>query len=263
MVELLGEHYGVDDAATDAGTIGYEILTALGARYHRDLPRSRRDEPSGMTDSLRDDRRGISRLPRRGRAARAALRGQALAAAFSPPYFPRLIVRQVLYIGYFSLPVVGLTALFTGMVLALQIYTGFSRFNAESAIATVVVLVDDPRTGAGHRRPDGGRTGRRRDGGRDRHHARHRADRRADHACRPIRCNYLVRAAADRRAGDACRCWSLVADIIGVFGGYLVGVYKLELQPGHLPAPRPSSTSRRSTSSPAWSRPRCSASSSR
>jgi alanine racemase len=35
MVELLGAHYGVDDAATDAGTIGYEILTALGARYHR------------------------------------------------------------------------------------------------------------------------------------------------------------------------------------------------------------------------------------
>ena len=34
-VELLGEHYGVDDAAADAGTIGYEILTALGSRYHR------------------------------------------------------------------------------------------------------------------------------------------------------------------------------------------------------------------------------------
>jgi alanine racemase len=35
MVELLGAHYGVDDAAADAGTIGYEILTSLGARYHR------------------------------------------------------------------------------------------------------------------------------------------------------------------------------------------------------------------------------------
>jgi alanine racemase len=35
MVELLGAHYGVDDAATGAGTIGYEILTALGARYYR------------------------------------------------------------------------------------------------------------------------------------------------------------------------------------------------------------------------------------
>ena len=34
-IELLGPHYGVDEAAADAGTIGYEILTALGARYHR------------------------------------------------------------------------------------------------------------------------------------------------------------------------------------------------------------------------------------
>jgi len=34
-VELLGAQYGIDDAAADAGTIGYEILTALGARYHR------------------------------------------------------------------------------------------------------------------------------------------------------------------------------------------------------------------------------------
>ncbi len=35
MIELLGSAYGVDDAAVDAGTIGYEILTSLGARYHR------------------------------------------------------------------------------------------------------------------------------------------------------------------------------------------------------------------------------------
>ena len=35
LIELIGPHYGVDDAAADAGTIGYEILTALGARYHR------------------------------------------------------------------------------------------------------------------------------------------------------------------------------------------------------------------------------------
>ena len=35
MIELLGVGHGVDDAAANAGTIGYEILTALGARYHR------------------------------------------------------------------------------------------------------------------------------------------------------------------------------------------------------------------------------------
>ena len=34
-IELLSDEYGVDQAAADAGTIGYEILTALGRRYHR------------------------------------------------------------------------------------------------------------------------------------------------------------------------------------------------------------------------------------
>lgn len=59
---------------------------------------------------------------------------------FRPPFFPKLMGRQFMDIGYYSLPVVGMTALFTGMVLALQSYTGFARFNAESAIAGVVVL---------------------------------------------------------------------------------------------------------------------------
>ena len=50
-----------------------------------------------------------------------------------PPFYPRLIGHQMIEIGYYSLPVVGLTAtLFTGMVLALQSYYRlFARFNAE------------------------------------------------------------------------------------------------------------------------------------
>ena len=59
---------------------------------------------------------------------------------FAPPVYLRLTGKQMMVIGYFSLPVVGLTALFTGMVLALQIYLGSSRFNAESAVAWIVVL---------------------------------------------------------------------------------------------------------------------------
>ena len=57
-----------------------------------------------------------------------------------PPFYPSQLGRQFFEVGYLSLPVVGLTAIFTGMVLALQSYSGFSRFSAESAIATVVVL---------------------------------------------------------------------------------------------------------------------------
>jgi alanine racemase len=35
FIELLNEAHGVDAAAAEAGTIGYEVLTALGRRYHR------------------------------------------------------------------------------------------------------------------------------------------------------------------------------------------------------------------------------------
>jgi phospholipid/cholesterol/gamma-HCH transport system permease protein len=66
--------------------------------------------------------------------------GVALGHMARPPFYPRLIGRQMIEIGYFSLPVVALTTLFSGMVLALQSYTGFARFSAEGAIATVVVL---------------------------------------------------------------------------------------------------------------------------
>ncbi len=73
-----------------------------------------------------------------GRVAFFAL--TSVVACARPPYYFRLIGRQMLAMGYYSLPVVGLTALFTGMVLALQIYVGGSRFNAESAVATIVVI---------------------------------------------------------------------------------------------------------------------------
>ena len=59
---------------------------------------------------------------------------------FRPPFYPALIGRQMIEIGYFSLPVVALTTIFSGMVLALQSFTGFARFSAEGAVATVVVL---------------------------------------------------------------------------------------------------------------------------
>lgn len=66
--------------------------------------------------------------------------GASIGHCLRPPLYLRQVFRQMIDIGYFSLPVVGLTALFTGMVLALQSNTGFSRFEAEGAIATVVVL---------------------------------------------------------------------------------------------------------------------------
>jgi phospholipid/cholesterol/gamma-HCH transport system permease protein len=65
---------------------------------------------------------------------------EGLSHLFRPPFYWRLFGRSLLEIGYYSLPVVALTAVFTGMVLALQSYTGFSRFSAQGAVANLVVL---------------------------------------------------------------------------------------------------------------------------
>ncbi len=74
-------------------------------------------------------------------AGRVALFGAAgLSHVFRPPFYGRMFGRAMIEIGFFSLPVVALTAIFTGMVLALQSSTGLARFSAESAVASLVVL---------------------------------------------------------------------------------------------------------------------------
>jgi len=64
----------------------------------------------------------------------------ALTHCLAPPIYFRLMMRQFMRIGYFSLPVVGLTALSTGAVLALQIYIGGNRYGAEAIVPQIVVL---------------------------------------------------------------------------------------------------------------------------
>ena len=59
---------------------------------------------------------------------------------FRPPLDLRNLLKQVEYVGIKSIPVVLITGGFTGMVLALQSYTGFKRFNAEAFVGTVVAL---------------------------------------------------------------------------------------------------------------------------
>jgi phospholipid/cholesterol/gamma-HCH transport system permease protein len=65
---------------------------------------------------------------------------RAVSAIFSPPYFVGQLGRQCFQIGYLSLPVIGLTAVFIGAALALNIYVGGARFNAESFVPNIVVL---------------------------------------------------------------------------------------------------------------------------
>lgn len=57
-----------------------------------------------------------------------------------PPYYPAEFGRQLLGIGYFSLPVVGMTALFTGAALALQINAGGGQIASEVLVPSVVAI---------------------------------------------------------------------------------------------------------------------------
>src|SRR6266478_8819306 len=155
--------------------------------------------------------------------------GQALRAGLTPPYYPRIILRQIVYIGYYSLPVVGLTALFTGMVLALQSYTGFSRFNAESAVATVVVLSVTRELGpviAGLM--VAGRVGAAMAAEIGTMRVTEQIDALTTLSTDPLRYLVLPRLLAGL---ITLPLLVIVADIIGVFGGYLVGVYRLGFNP--------------------------------
>jgi phospholipid/cholesterol/gamma-HCH transport system permease protein len=129
--------------------------------------------------------------------------------------------------GYYSLPVVGLTALFSGMVLALQSYTGFMRLMADSgsSIATVVVLsmtrelgpvlgglMVAGRMGAAMAAEVGTM----------------RVTEQID-ALQTLSTNAFKYLVAPRLwAGFLMLpCLVFVADIIGVFGGFIVGTFKL------------------------------------
>ena len=66
--------------------------------------------------------------------------GQTVSHLARPPFYFREFGHALVQIGYFSLPVVGLTALFTGGALALQIYAGGSRFDAQAVVPQIVAI---------------------------------------------------------------------------------------------------------------------------
>ncbi len=70
----------------------------------------------------------------------AIFAAQVIGHLVRPPFYPREFLHALLQIGWFSLPVVGLTAVFTGGALALQIYSGGARFNAEAVVPSIVAI---------------------------------------------------------------------------------------------------------------------------
>ncbi len=155
--------------------------------------------------------------------------GLGISHCIVPPWYPRLILRQIMDIGYFSLPVVGLTAVFTGMVLALQSYTGFSRFEAEGAIAGIVVLTVTRELGpvlAGLM--VAGRVGAAIAAEIGTMRVTEQIDALTTLSTNPFK--YLV-APRLIAATLTLPVLVLVADVIGVMGGYVVSIHKLGFNP--------------------------------
>lgn len=156
---------------------------------------------------------------------------KAIYHAVTPPFYFKNFLKQLLDMGFYSLPVVGLTTIFAGMVIALQSYSGFARFGAENAIASVVLisvtrelapvlsaLMVAGRIGAAMAAEIGTMK------------VTEQIDALVTLSTNPFK--YLF----------APRLWAglvvlpllvLFGDVIGIFGGYIVGVYKLGFNPAN------------------------------
>ena len=157
--------------------------------------------------------------------------GSALVWMFRPPWYGRQIVRLMVDIGYFSLPVVGLTTMFSGMVIALQSYTGTERFSAEgeASVATVVVLIITRELGpvlAGLM--VAGRIGAAMAAEIGTMRVTDQIDALDTLSTRPMQ--YLI--APRVIAATLCLPFLvIIGDIIGVFGGYVIAIYQLGFSP--------------------------------
>lgn len=148
-----------------------------------------------------------------------------VSSSLKPPIYFKAVFHQFLSIGFYSLPVVAMTAFFSGAVLALQSYTGFSRFSAESSIATVVVLSITRELGpvlAGLM--VAGRVGASIAAEIGTMRVTEQIDALYTLSTDPIKYLVFPRVVA---AVIMLPCLVLIGDIIGVMGGYLVSVYKL------------------------------------
>jgi phospholipid/cholesterol/gamma-HCH transport system permease protein len=154
----------------------------------------------------------------------------AFSGILRPPFYTKMLLRQLVEIGYYSLPVVGMTAIFTGAVLALQSYSGFSRFNAESSIAIVVVLSITRELGpvmAGLM--VAGRIGAAYAAEIGTMRVTEQIDALTTLSTDPYKYLVLPRLLAGILMLPFL---VLIADIIGVFGGYMVAIHALDFTPG-------------------------------
>ena len=149
----------------------------------------------------------------------------ALINIFRSPLYLKPTLAQMVEIGYYSLPVVGLTAIFTGAVLAIQSYVGFARFSAEGAIANVVILSITRELGPVMAAlMVSGRVGASMAAEIATMRITEQIDALITLSTNPIKYLVTPRIIA---AVFMLPCLVVVADIIGVLGGYLIAVYHL------------------------------------
>ena len=150
---------------------------------------------------------------------------RALYSCVTPPFYPKLLMKQIVEIGFYSLPVVGLTTVFAGMVIALQSYSGFARFGAEGAVASVVLIsVTRELAPVLSALMVAGRIGAAMAAEIGTMRVTEQIDALTTLSTNPFK--YLV---APRLIAGVIvlPILVLIGDVIGIFGGYIVGVYKL------------------------------------
>ena len=155
--------------------------------------------------------------------------GQTLYHCVTPPFYLGAIGRQMIEIGFYSLPVVALTTLFSGMVIALQTYEAVSQFSAEGAVAMVVrvaVIRELAPVMAGLM--VAGRIGAAMAAEIGTMRVTEQIDALSTLSTNPFK--YLI--APRVLAGIVMLpILVLIGDVIGICGGYMIGVYKLGFNP--------------------------------
>ena len=156
--------------------------------------------------------------------------GQAVVAMVTPPFKLTALVDRIHYIGFRSLIIIVLTGTFTGMVLGLQLYLTLSRFGSEAflgpAVALALIRELGPVLAA---LMVTGRAGSALTAELGIMRITEQIDAMTVMALNPMR--YLV--APSILAGIiAFPLMTAVFDVVGILGGYLVGVELLGLSAG-------------------------------
>lgn len=164
----------------------------------------------------------------RGAGRMGIFAGRTVAAWMTGPFYVNAFFHALFRIGFASLPVVGMTAIFTGAALALNIYDGSLRFNAETFLPQILgvsivrelgpvlaALMVAGRCSSAMAAEIGAMR------------VSEQIDAMSTLAVDPFK--YLI-APRVLATTIALPVLTLIANIIGVYGGYLVAVYALDFE---------------------------------